>query len=363
MTRRFSPKYPNKSNRLRKRLLIWGLPFLFVVCGGAFYGYLHGPGGNSTADAPNSQQTRLAQPVRPAQAPVPPVNPEKSAPTRFMETPAPSPAPLAPAKAPDTAARSTGAEETVPFAGQSLDEIAARLSRVYGEPRPAQWGERLPGITTRLQGADNAHGTSAPLVLALTLDACSGGAESYDAGLIAFLREKHIPATLFVSSLWLKKHPEELRALAADPLFEIAAHGTRHRPCSVNGRSAYSIQGTASMNELVEEVEGNARDIAGLTGKRPRWFRSGTAHYDEIAVRVIRDLGLGIAGYSIAGDQGATLPAAAVSSRTLGARPGDILLLHMNKPKSGTRRGLEKALPKLLERGAVFVRLSDANLP
>ena len=156
----------------------------------------------------------------------------------------------------------------------------------------------------------------------------------------------------------MRNNPETLRELASDPLFEIAAHGSRHKPCSVNGNSVYGIKGTASFDELVREVEGNARDIAAATGKRPRWFRSGTAYYDDVAVRVIRDLDLGIAGYSIAGDEGASLPAAKVAAKTLSAKDGDILLYHLNHPRGGTREGLERSLPALLEKGYVFVRLS-----
>ena len=264
-----------------------------------------------------------------------------------------------------------------PFAGLSLEQLGATFARAYGSLKPRQWGEHLAGVTRRLDPAGGlpapsgtegtapapaattpAGGSGRPTV-ALTLDACDGGrGTSYDAGIIALLREKRIPATIFVTSRWMRGNPEALRDLAADPLFEIAAHGSRHKPCSVNGNSVYGIKGTASFDELTREVEGNARDIAAATGRRPRWFRSGTAYYDDVAVRVIRDLGLGIAGYSIAGDEGASLPAAKVAAKTLAAKDGDILLYHLNHPRSGTREGLERSLPVLLEKGFVFVRLS-----
>lgn len=198
-----------------------------------------------------------------------------------------------------------------------------------------------------------------PFVIALTFDACDGAKNRFDAGLIAFLREKKIPATLFVTSTWMRRYKQEMQDLASEPLFEIAAHGERHRPCSVDGKSAYGIKGTASMTELTREVLANARAIEEATGHWPGWFRSGTAHYDELAVRVIGTLGMRVAGYSIAGDQGATLPSAKVAERLMSAENGDIFLFHMNKPGSGTREGLKRALPALQERGVVFVRLSD----
>lgn len=242
-----------------------------------------------------------------------------------------------------------------PYANKSLDELAVALEARFGGTIPTAWGEHLDGITTRFTMLDD----QGPAV-ALTLDACGGKkGTSYDEKLIAFLRERNIPATLFVTSLWLRSNPDTLRELAADPLFEIAAHGSRHRPCSVSGKSVYGIKGTADFKELVEEVEGNLRDLESATGSRPRWYRSGTAYYDDVAINAVLALSCGIAGYSIAGDEGATLPAAKVAAKTLDARHGDILLYHMNKPESGTREGLMKAVPLLVERGYRFVRLSD----
>lgn len=193
-------------------------------------------------------------------------------------------------------------------------------------------------------------------VMALTLDACGGG---YDEGIIVLLRRLRVPATLFVTGRWLREHPHEFADLAADPLFEIADHGERHKPASVTGRSAYGIRGTASVRELVEEVETTARAVHALTGRRPVFFRPGTAFCDEVAVRVVGALGMTVAGYTVAADAGATLPAPAVRGNLIHAPDGAILLCHMNHPASGTREGLAAALPEMLRRGVRFVTLSE----
>lgn len=266
-----------------------------------------------------------------------------------------------------------------PYAGKTLQQIIGDIAtyKFIGKS-PQEWGEHIAGVTSYLSHVwtarnmlqEQVYGASpmptvkpvagAKATIALTLDACGGKAGAdYDAELIDFLRERQIKATLFFTSSWLKKNTMLARVLARDPLFEIAAHGVKHKPASIDGREAYGNKGTASLAELVREVEGNARDIEEVTGKRPRWFRSGTAYYDDIAVAVIRQLGFGIAGFSIAGDAGATLPADKVAAKVLAAQDGDILLLHMNKPKSGTRKGLMEALPLLQERGVVFVHLSE----
>lgn len=296
----------------------------------------------STPDAA-SAQSEIADPSGSAPGGAPDASPP--------EAPSPPPEDQYQAEAPKE-----GGPGDMPFDGLGIEEVAKELAEKYRDEPSGKWGERVPGVTTRLELSEE---RSAPLVIALTFDACGGGKDGYDAELIAFLRKRKVPATLFVTSLWLRKNPDVLRELAADPLFEIAAHGERHRPCSVDGKKAYGIQGTASMLELVREVLANAREITALTGKTPLWFRSGTAYYDEVAAEVIQDLGLRIAGYSIAGDQGATLSASRVAAKILEARNRDIILLHMNKPRSGTREGVMRAIPVLQERGAVFVRLSE----
>jgi peptidoglycan/xylan/chitin deacetylase (PgdA/CDA1 family) len=237
-----------------------------------------------------------------------------------------------------------------PGASASRAAPAADPAPEYARARPSAWGVALAGIQSRLPASKS-------FALALTLDACDGG---YDAELIAWLRNQGIAATLFVTSIWIRRHPDAFRDLAAEPLFEIAAHGERHRPASVTGRGAHGIRGTGSVAELVREVEDNAERIRALTGRRPGWFRSGTTFYDDVAVRVIQNLGLNLAGYSLAGDEGATLSARRVEARLLAAKPGEIILCHMNRPKSGTRDGLKAALPRLRDKGARFVRLSEA---
>jgi peptidoglycan/xylan/chitin deacetylase (PgdA/CDA1 family) len=196
-------------------------------------------------------------------------------------------------------------------------------------------------------------------VVALTLDACGGRTGTgYDAELIDMLRRERVPATLFINARWIQANPRKFSQLAADPLFEIANHGTEHRPLSVTGRSAYGIAGTSSVAQAIDEVAVNQRLIRRLTGATPAFFRSGTAYYDDVAVRAVNDLGLRVVNFDILGDAGATYSAAQVENAMLTSKPGSIILAHMNRPAGGTAEGIEAALPKLNRRGLRFVRLS-----
>jgi peptidoglycan/xylan/chitin deacetylase (PgdA/CDA1 family) len=273
-------------------------------------------------------------------------NPEATA--RSQATP---PASSVPATANTTAA--SAEPDPLPSRRTGIDLTARRtLIRRYSGERPAAWGEHVPRVVVRLPTTDR--------VVALTLDACGGRTGSgYDAELIKTLRRGRVPATLFVNARWIEANPRKFRLLAADPLFEIANHGTEHRPLSVTGRSVYGIAGTSSVAQVVDEVAVNQRLITQLTGAAPAFFRSGTAHYDDVAVRVVNDLGLHVVNFDVLGDAGATYTADQVADAMLSSEPGSIILAHMNQSGGGTAEGIDAALPKLSRRGFRFVLLSE----
>jgi peptidoglycan/xylan/chitin deacetylase (PgdA/CDA1 family) len=226
---------------------------------------------------------------------------------------------------------------------------------LYSQTPPQQWGENVTGVTTKFH--------SDKKEIALTFDACGGSARSsqYDEGLIEFLTSHHIPATLFINARWIDTNPEIFMKLAHNPLFEIANHGTAHKPLSVEGKSIYGIHGTASSDEVIAEILGNNQKIEKLTGKRPTFFRSGTAYYDEQAVAIAHGMGMEIGGFSILGDAGATFSAPKVAQQLLTAHSGDIVICHMNHPEGGTREGTIQGVEALLKEGFTFVRLSDVK--
>jgi peptidoglycan/xylan/chitin deacetylase (PgdA/CDA1 family) len=241
------------------------------------------------------------------------------------------------------------------FPGEGTPLLPEKFAEKYRNASPVQWGEHVSGTAARIA----AEGKE----VALTFDACGGKKGSaVDWELLDFLRRERIPATLFLSGRWLAKNRETARELAGDPLFEIGNHGAEHRPLSVTGRSAYGIPGTESVTGAAREVEANARLLEEITGRRPRYFRSGTNHYDEVAVRVAADLGHTAVSHSHNGDGGASYPKKKIVEGLLSLRGGEIVLFHMNRPDGRTWEGLKEALPLLRKKGFIFVRLSDRPL-
>lgn len=235
--------------------------------------------------------------------------------------------------------------------GALKDEIVA----AYAGKKPREWGETVTGVKTRLATKEK--------VVALTLDACgSPKGKGIDSELIDFLEREKVPATLFINARWIDANPELFMDLARNPLFTIANHGFLHRPASVNGRSVYGIDGTRNVGELVDEIELNAEKIREITGKRPGYYRSGTAYYDEFAVEISERLGHRVIGFSVLGDAGATYTGEQVKTTLLSSTPGSIVILHMNHPEGGTAEGVKAAVPELRRKGFRFVGLSDYPL-
>ena len=212
----------------------------------------------------------------------------------------------------------------------------------------------MPGVKTRIDTDKN--------IIALTLDACGSEGDGYDAALVDYLVKNKIPATLFINARWIDKNPDIFKQLAGNPLFEIENHGFQHKPCSVSGKSIYGIQGTKNVGEVVDEIEKNGRKIQALTGRRPKYYRSGTAYYDEVGVKIAERLGCEVVGFSVLGDRGATYSRTQVKNALLSASAGSIIICHMNHPEKETAEGLVEAIPVLKKKGFKFVKLSDYSL-
>lgn len=270
-----------------------------------------------------------------------------SAAAKSTPTTTPGAIPVAGAKPLATATPSTRSNKR----GPNPQSVAA----VHAGRTPTQWGLEVDGVITRFK--TNKH------QIALTFDACGSGAKGsqVDQELVSFLVSNNVPATLFLNSRWINANPAVTQQLLGNPLFCIGNHGTAHLPLSVNGRSAYGLPGTASARQAADEVWGNHETLRGLTGRAPQYFRSGTAHYDEVAVRIVQDLGEKVIGFTINGDAGATASAATIEGSMRNARQGSIALAHMNHPEGSTFEGFRTSIAALRRRGVEFVRLSDVD--
>lgn len=189
--------------------------------------------------------------------------------------------------------------------------------------------------------------------IALTLDACSGDFDrAFAEGLVA----QNVRSTIFVTARWIARHPDDIQYLKAHrDLFDIENHGAEHKaPTLGSTRGPYGVPAVATLEGLDDEVNGGEKALEGAFGTKAHWFRGATALYSPEALERLHAKGWQVAGYSVPLDDGASLPANKVEQRALSAKPGDVLIGHINHPRAGTREGVLRALPELKRRGLHF---------
>jgi peptidoglycan/xylan/chitin deacetylase (PgdA/CDA1 family) len=200
------------------------------------------------------------------------------------------------------------------------------------------------------------HGPRTGNRIALTFDACTTTREShpYDRRIPAILRSLHVPATLFVGGGWAHRERAELADLARDPLFEIANHSFHHPHLT-----------RLSDEDIRSELARAEDEIASVSGRRPTLFRAPYGEVDGRVVRVASSLGLTTVEYDLpSGD-----PDARVSTRRLvdwvvgSARPGSIVVMHMNHPRFHTAEALPEIVAGLRSRGFELVTVGRLLQP
>lgn len=194
--------------------------------------------------------------------------------------------------------------------------------------------------------------------VALTFDACSG---AVDDRILDELISDRVPATLFVTHRWLKRNAAAAaRLFAHADLFEIENHGENHVPAITDRPTVFGLPTAGSLAAVSQEVTGGAAAVTAVFGRAPVWYRDASARYSRDAVHLIDDLGYRIAGYSLNADVGASLPAAEVSRRIRAAKPGDVIIAHINHPERPAGAGVAEAIKALVARGVRFERLDTA---
>jgi peptidoglycan/xylan/chitin deacetylase (PgdA/CDA1 family) len=223
----------------------------------------------------------------------------------------------------------------------------------YSKSSPTIFSQWVNGVKVKIDTTEK--------IIAITLDACGGkNGNGYDKELIDFLRENKIPATLFMSGLWIDANRSIVEELAADPLFDIENHGLYHKPASVRGAKIYERKGTRNIKEFVDEIELNARKIEYVTGKKSLFYRSGTAYYDNVAVKITYDLGYIPMNFSIISGDAAGFTSERIKKKILSeAKSGAVIIAHMNRPGKNLYPALKKSLPQLKREGYRFVKLSS----
>ena len=193
--------------------------------------------------------------------------------------------------------------------------------------------------------------TSEPVV-ALTFDACATKkqANGFDRKVFDILAREQIPATLYLSGRWVEKHPRAAKAIAAAPWIELGNHTYSHPRLTLvrNERIRMQIRRT---NKILEKKIG--RPALSLRPPAGAW--------NARVVKVASEEHLPVVLWSvISGDAGGHVPAARIDRAVLDhAKPGAIIIFHINKRAPFTKKALPDIIAGLREKGFRFVTVSQ----
>ncbi|MCX6221074.1 MAG: polysaccharide deacetylase family protein [Bacteroidia bacterium] len=204
--------------------------------------------------------------------------------------------------------------------------------------------------------------------IALTFDACmttgmlkriAAGSDQqlYNAEIVEFLKQEKIQATIFITGLWAEKYPETVKALAADPLFEIGNHSFSHRAFA---DSCFSLP-ALPQNEKEKDLQMSQEILTRLTGKTPVFFRFPGGCASAADQLLVRKKGLRVVRWSFASGDAFNSNTEAIVQNVLNlARSGSIVVFHLSggryAPKSA--EALKMIVPELRKRGFEFVKVS-----
>ncbi len=196
--------------------------------------------------------------------------------------------------------------------------------------------------------------TKARAGVALTFDACSTWeASGYDPRVIELLRQTETPATLFLGGLWMLRHQEVTQELHKDPLFELGNHSYSHPDLTHNDPSDISRE--LGYTQLIAYE---------LTGETPVYFRPPHVKKDDKVVEIAGKWGMVTVQYDIAsGDADAEACPEEIADYVVGtARPGSIVVLHMNNPDLPTAKALPRIILGLQLRGLEPVTVCELHV-
>jgi peptidoglycan/xylan/chitin deacetylase (PgdA/CDA1 family) len=199
-----------------------------------------------------------------------------------------------------------------------------------------------------------------PPTVALTFDACGG---KTDLRILDVLVAEKIPATIFVTGIWLRRNPQALATLLAHPgLFELENHGRHHVPAVGHPASIFGLKAAGSPDAVKAEVQQGGDALLSAAGREASWYRGAAAVYTASAIREIEGTGVRVAGYSLSADGGTLFGREEVMKRMRAARDGDVLLAHINHPEKTAGQGVADGLVEMKTRGFRFVRLGNAGV-
>jgi peptidoglycan/xylan/chitin deacetylase (PgdA/CDA1 family) len=199
----------------------------------------------------------------------------------------------------------------------------------------------LPGVVY--------HGPRDQKRIALTFDACSSRkGDRVDEKVIDELVTLDVPATLFLGGKWMEDEPRIIDRLRTIPAFELASHGYLH-PHLVKLTSA----------EVQAELGRATLEFEQRLGRKPDLMRAPYGELDARVANIMEKDGITPVQFDLPGADSTFSKKTLVKWVTGQAKPGSIVVLHMNGHGKHTAEALPEIVDALRKQGFQFVTVGQ----
>jgi peptidoglycan/xylan/chitin deacetylase (PgdA/CDA1 family) len=189
-------------------------------------------------------------------------------------------------------------------------------------------------------------------VVALTFDACATKkqANGFDRRVFDILQKEKVPATFYLSGRWVETHPSAAKLIAKSDWIELGNHSYSHPRLTL-----------LRPDRLEAQIGHTNRILLDKIGRPALSLRPPAGAFNETVVRAANKQRLPVVLWTVvSGDAGGHIPAARMDQVVLShAKPGAIIIFHINKRAPFTKWALPEIIAGLREKGFRFVTVSQ----
>ena len=211
---------------------------------------------------------------------------------------------------------------------------------VPNTPVPPEAHFAIAGVTTREP------------VVALTFDACATRkqANGFDRKIFDILAKDQIPATFYLTGRWVEKHPSAAKVIAAAPWIEFGNHTYTHPRLTLTRKE-----------RIEQQIRRTNKIILQKLGRPALTLRPPAGAFNATVVQIAHQEHMPVVLWTIvSGDAGGHVPAARMDRAVLDqAKPGSIIIFHINKRAPFTKKALPDIIAGLRDKGFRFVTVSQ----
>ena len=180
----------------------------------------------------------------------------------------------------------------------------------------------------------------------------------YNAAVIKDLEDANIPATLFLTGMWIETYATTTVELSKNPLFEVGNHSYSHGGFT---SKCFGLNQVPESQDL-SEIQKTDELLSKYAAQHVKLFRFPGLCFDKDDVAAAHASGYVVVDGDVYGDDGFQKDASKIVQNVISkVRPGSIVILHMhggpNAPQTAV--ALPIIIQKLKDKGYSFVKVTD----